>query len=83
MFKGFLMKKLIYGLFLTFVATFAFGQFYANWPDTNETPSTAYIIAGIIFLSSVTLLFIGYRQENCKKIEDYHFRAPSQDLKDN
>lgn len=76
------MKKLIYALVLIFVATVAFAQFYANWPETHESPSLAYIVAGIIFLASVLLLIFGYRQENRKGVEDVHFRAPSKDEQD-
>lgn len=76
------MKKLIYALVLIFVATVAFAQFYANWPETHESPSLAYIVAGIIFLASVLLLIFGYRQENRKGVEDVHFRVPSKDEQD-
>lgn len=77
------MKKLIYALVLIFVATLAFAQFYANWPETHESPSAAYIVAGIIFLASVSLLIFGYRQENHKGSENHHFRSLGEDQKDN
>ena len=67
------MKKLIYALVLVSVATIAFAQFYAHWPETHESPSAAYIVAGIFLVFSILLLIIGYRRENQKKQDDYHF----------
>jgi uncharacterized membrane protein YqhA len=68
------MKKLILALLLIFVATIAFAQFFANWPETHESPSAAYIFAGIILITSLSLLVIGYRRENRKNQDNYHFR---------
>lgn len=73
------MKKLIYALLLIFAATLAFAQFYANWPETHESPSAAYVVAGIVFIISILLLLVGYRHENRKDSEDYHFRDRSKD----
>lgn len=73
------MKKLFYALVLVSVATIAFAQFYAHWPETHESPSAAYIVAGIFLVFSILLLIIGYRRENQKNQDDYHFRSSSKD----
>jgi LPXTG-motif cell wall-anchored protein len=72
------MKKLIFAIVLVFMATIAFAQFFANWPETNESPSAAYIVAGIFLILSISLLVVGYRQENQKIKDDYHFRKDNE-----
>ena len=71
------MKKLIPALLLVFVATIAFAQFFANWPETHESPSAAYIVAGVILIISLLLLAIAYHRENRKYQDSYRFRETS------
>ncbi|WP_353432973.1 DUF202 domain-containing protein [Polynucleobacter sp. MWH-UH23A] len=68
------MKKLIFAVLLVSIATIAFAQFFANWPETHESPTAAFMVAGIFLILSIALLIIGYRQENQKIKDDYHFR---------
>ncbi len=69
------MKKRLAAVVLASVATIAFAQFYANWPETYESPSAAYIVAGIFLIISILLLVIDSLHKNQNNLDDCHFRG--------
>ena len=64
---------------LLFIATLVFAQFFANWPQTSDSPIAAYLLAGILLFAILVLLIAGYLHKSNKSQDDYKYREHKPD----
>ncbi len=69
------MKKPISAVVLSTVVTISSVQICANWPETYQSPSAAYNVAGIFLIISILLLVIDSLHKNQNNLDDCHFRG--------